>query len=102
MIASRIGGPSSKYRPMLFPGPVHSNVIGISGTVTELGTPVSRVVLLYSKDDYNLVAQTMSDPTTGYYFFSQTNPNKEFFVVTLDDAAGVDYQALICDRVHAE
>jgi len=90
--------PGSKFQPVLLRGPISSNMSVISGTVKELGIPVSRKVLLYLRSTGELVETTMSDPTTGYYQFDVNNITKVYFIVALDDDEGVEYNALICDR----
>lgn len=71
----------------------------ISGIVKDdTGANTSRTVRLYRRDNGTLMAETVSDGTSGAFVFS--NPNIiEHYVVVLDDAAGTQYNALIRDRI---
>ncbi len=92
--------PTSKFIPFTLRGPISSNWPRITGVVRELGVRVSRRVLLFDRVTGDLVEETMSNDA-GIYSFTVGGPETAFFVVVLDDDVGTDFNALICDRVHA-
>jgi hypothetical protein len=68
------------------------------GYVTQLDLPVARQVRLYHRDSGDLMDETTSDVSTGYYYLT-TSVSGSHYVVVLDDDAGDDYNALISDRL---
>ena len=68
------------------------------GYITEDESPVSRTVRLYYRDTGVLMSDTTSNADTGYYYLT-TSISGEHFIVTIDDDAGKDYNALILDRL---
>jgi len=68
------------------------------GYITEGGAPVSRTVSLYNRSTGELVSNTISNVSTGYYYLT-TPMSGEHFIVAIDDDAGKDYNALILDKL---
>lgn len=68
------------------------------GYIKEEGVPVSRTVNLYNRATGELISTTISNVITGYYYLTTTTSG-EHFIVTFDDEAGSDYNALILDRL---
>ena len=68
------------------------------GYVTQLDLPAARQVRLYHRDSGDLMDETTSDVSTGYYYLT-TSVSGSHYVVVLDDDAGDDYNALISDRL---
>jgi len=64
-----------------------------SGTVTELGSPVSRKVRLYRSSNGMFVDEAMSSSVDGTYDLF-TPYNEEHYIVCLDDEDGVVYNPL--------
>ncbi len=72
--------------------------VHISGTVTELGTPVERTVRAYLVSTGELVASTTSNSTTGAYSM-ETDTADPHFVVAFDNSAGTQYNAKILSNI---
>lgn len=68
------------------------------GYVTENNDPISRKVNLYNRSTGELVSATTSNIDTGYYYLT-TTISGEHYIVTLDDEAGEDYNALVLDKL---
>jgi hypothetical protein len=68
------------------------------GYVTENDNPISRKVNLYYRNTGELIDTTTSSGSNGYYKLSAVN-NDTHFIVTFDDEAGEDYNALILDKL---
>jgi len=68
------------------------------GYVTEDEVPVSRTIRLYYRNTGALMSATTSNETTGYYYLT-TTISGEHYIVTIDDAIGMDYNALILDKL---
>lgn len=69
----------------------------ISGSVyDDTGALVARTIRLYRRDTGALVAETTS---TGGTFTFHNPDDREYYVVSLDDAAGAQHNALIFDKV---
>jgi len=68
------------------------------GYVTENLVPVSRLVRIYRRSTGELIASTMSNAFTGYYYL-ETLYDEEHYVIAFDDEAGTEYNALISDRL---
>lgn len=64
----------------------------LNGTVRELGIPVGRVVVVYSKATGQLLAVTDSDSSSGAFSIPDL-PDEDFYVVALDNDAGIDFNA---------
>lgn len=75
-----------------------SNRFLYEGYVTEEDTPVNRTVRLYYRNTGELIDSTTSSGGDGYYMLGAVT-NDEHFIVTFDDEAGKDYNALILDRL---
>lgn len=69
----------------------------VTGTVTELGSPVAKLVAAYDTSTLGLIGSTTSDGGTGDYTIP-VGTHKDVFVVAFDPTT---YQALIYDRVTA-
>ena len=74
----------------------------IAGKITENCTPVVRTVRLYQRSDGAKIDTTTSSATTGEYSFTVPDKFELYYVVALDDDAGVSYNAVIADKVHGE
>jgi hypothetical protein len=76
----------------------------ISGTVSEVGTPIPNcVVCIYYRPNGLLIARTKAD-AAGNFTFTGLDPTLvagQYFVVALDPDGGVLYNALIFDRILA-
>lgn len=70
----------------------------ISGTVSELGTPVARTVRAYRRDTGALIGETVS-AADGTFSIDTSGYTGECYVIALDDNAGVDYNAKVFDRI---
>lgn len=66
----------------------------VQGTVTELGTPVSRVVRVYRSDNGRLLASTTSN-LLGKFSARWKGYTGTVDVVAYDDAAGTSYSSII-------
>ena len=74
----------------------------LSGTVKTLGTPnqpVARRVILIEERSGRVIRETVSDPITGAYTFSELLPQNKYTVVAYDHT-GV-YSAVIADNLSA-
>ena len=95
-----ISGPSSAFRPHRS---ASMNGLGdskiISGTVEEVGLFVSRVVHAHKRSNGQLVNTTKAHKGDGTYALAVPDTSDLYYVVALDDEAGTEYNALICDRV---
>lgn len=74
----------------------------ISGKITENCTPVARTVRLYLRSDGALADETTSSGADGSYSFTVADKTTLYYVVALDDDAGISYNAVIADKVHGE
>lgn len=70
----------------------------LSGTVKEKGVDVARIVRSYVRSTGVLYASTTSEPD-GSFSIGAPDEDTEMFVVAFDDDAGLQYNALIYDRV---
>ena len=61
-------------------------------------TPAARVVRLYLRSTGELMDETTSQASDGYYYLT-TTVSGEHFIVCFDDDAGLDYNALVLDRL---
>ncbi len=68
------------------------------GYVKEQGSPVLRTVRLYDRTTGELVDETTSSGVGGYYYLT-TTISGEHFIVTFDDDEGIEYNALILDKL---
>lgn len=74
-------------------------VAKVRGVVRDdADVPCARVVELYRRDTGALVSRSNSNPTTGY-FSIQTQSVDPHTLVVLDDDVGVNYNAIVVDRV---
>lgn len=88
-------GSGSAY--VLFQRYMASNILGqLAGTVTEEGLPVSRTVRAYNRLTGALLKEVVSNASTGAFSIDAGSVGP-FYVVVLDDAAGVQYNANIID-----
>jgi len=69
----------------------------VSGKVKEQLNFVSRKVRLYNRDSGELISETTSD-SNGDFSITLASQN-ECYAVCLDDDSGVEYNALIYDRI---
>lgn len=70
----------------------------IFGYVTEFNVPKSRKVYCHLRSNGKLIATTTSSPTDGYFLFNGL-PDDTYYVVFLDDNAGIQFNAIIYDRI---
>ena len=80
--------------------PAYAGVI--AGTVLDAnGAPACRLVRAHRRDSGAVSNEDFSDPVTGAYaiFLNYQANSVPHYVVEFDDAAGVDYNARIFDRV---
>jgi len=95
---------SANGRSQLIPNFYQSNglagpVTSISGTVTESGIPVARIVRAYSRTSGTLRGQTTSSASNGHFSIALTGTDL-VYVVALDDlGVAPDYNAKIFDLV---
>jgi len=68
------------------------------GYVKEQGNPVLRTVRLYDRATGELVDETTSAGSNGYYYLT-TTVSGEHFIVAFDDDEGIEYNALILDKL---
>lgn len=98
--------PLSGFRPLLpGAGPITAaapQTWSIAGKITENCTPVARIVRLYKRSDGNLVSTTISNAGDGSYSFTVADGTTLYYVVAIDDDAGISYNAVIADKVHGE
>lgn len=75
----------------------------IKGEVQEDGAPIMATVRLYLRSTGELVAEEMSSTSGEFEFVSlpEFGEGVEFYVIALDPDGGVDYNALIFDRVES-
>lgn len=83
---------------ILFQRYMSSNVLGqVSGTILEAASPVVRTVRLYHRQTGAFLKETQSN-ASGVFSFD-VGSSGPFYVVALDDDAGVNYNAKIFDKV---
>lgn len=70
----------------------------LNGFITELNSPVSRVVRLYRRDTGVLMDSDTSRISDGYYYVTTTYSGLHF-VIAFDDDEGESYNALISDKL---
>jgi hypothetical protein len=70
----------------------------VGGYVTEEGASVVRTVRSYRRDTGAFLNETTSSGVGGY-FYLETAYSGTQYVVCIDDAAGLDYNALIYDSI---
>jgi hypothetical protein len=68
------------------------------GYVKEQGSPVLRTVRLYDRTTGELVDETNSSISNGYYYLT-TTVSGQHFIVAFDDDEGIEYNALILDKL---
>lgn len=88
-------GPLNFYQSNALAGPATS----ISGTVTESGVPVARIVRAYSRASGALRGQTTSDAITGHFSIGLSGIGQVFVVALDDTGVAPDYNAKIFDLV---
>ena len=71
---------------------------GVSGIITENGSPVARTVRAYDRDTGAFIAGTTSSAVDGSYSID-TGTATEVFVIAFDDDAGTVYNAVILDKI---
>jgi len=76
------------------------NPYHVTGTVNEQGSAVARTVRLYDRSTGALVDSVVSDVGDGSFDFSDID-GKVYTVITFDDDAGSDFNAMVFDRVKA-
>jgi hypothetical protein len=75
-------------------------VLAMSGHVYEVGNPVSRIVRAYRRDTGELVDETTSNSSTGYYYLNTTYSGTHS-LVCLDAEGGESYNDLIIGQATA-
>jgi len=72
----------------------------VSGTVTnDAAAPVARKVRVFDRHTGKLIGETVSDATTGAYTISNLRVGLLVTVIFYDNEAGVQYNAVVYDRV---
>lgn len=77
---------------------IASGLKTISGTVSEAGTGVARDVLVYNRDNGELIAKTTS-AANGAFTINTLYGADQVFAVALDNEAGLYYNAKIFDWI---
>jgi len=89
-------------QPVVFRFDPQLGTATLTGTVKNLGSPnqpVARRVILIEEQSGNVIRETVSDPLTGVYTFSELLPQARYTVIAYDHTGY--YRAVIADNLSA-